>query len=106
MKIRRLISNVTVTTGELGSPMGRSEGSPRPTMAFAMAPAEVRAGQGSPQPSETATGLAPDLEGGQTADPRAADPGLIANRVYDLMKAEVRLAISRGDKPKTGWRKR
>jgi hypothetical protein len=103
MRIDTLTCNVTVTTGELGSPMGRSEGSPAPSMSFAMVPPEVQSGRGASQPSDLATAQAVDSGEGQTADPRTADPGLVANRVYDLMKEELRLAIMRGAKSRKGW---
>ena len=73
----------------------------RPSMAFALPAAESRA-ETAPEPSSTATenSTRTNLEATTEAssEPRKADPRLVADRVYDIMKQEIIIARIRGGK--------
>ncbi|HEX5322521.1 MAG TPA: DUF4157 domain-containing protein [Capsulimonadaceae bacterium] len=70
---------------------------PKPSMTFAM-PAPSPRAESMPEPSQTATQEhEAGGKGGKQATPsRGADATAVANRVYDLMREEIRLTRQRG----------
>lgn len=96
LKIKQLHCRVRITTGGRQDIQQPAAHPARPSLKFAMPAAEPRS-ETEPEPSQTAT-----QERGQTstrqpdADPARVDPQLVADRVYDLMREEVRIGRLRG----------
>ncbi len=96
-RIKKLNCRVTVRTGaKTKTQQQTSAKAVKPDMNFAMPQAEPR-GEGSPEPSQTAT-----EERGQMSTPKPAaspahvDPQAVADRVYELMAQELRHGRTRG----------
>lgn len=81
---------------------GKSPEAPRPTMLFALPNAPVVMETGG-EPSRTAKGERQQNEGRTEKDappaaqPTRADAKTVADRVYDLMREEIRLSKLRGE---------
>lgn len=95
MRIKKLQATIRVKTGMKGDLLQPEERQHRPSLAFAH-PQQASAGQTAPPPSQTAT---EEKSAGEkhesTAAPRSADARAVADRVYDLMKDEVRVMRQR-----------
>jgi hypothetical protein len=93
MKIKRLRCRVRVRTARKVSPQHQAAAPPRPSLLFAM-PQGTKGGEEMPAPSQTAT-KGDDREHGGVGAPDAAkraDAGAVSERVYELMREELRLA--------------
>jgi len=99
IRIKQLRCKVTVKTASAKSPLHKDEKAPRPEMLFAL-PQGASAMETAPSPGETATEErdAQKQSGGtrSPAEPRRADPKQVADRVYELMRDEIRLTRLRG----------
>lgn len=92
LRIRRLECNVTIRTGQRRDITQGPQGPENPSMAYAM-PFGGLGGESSAPPGEMALGdnAASSGQSQQSTSASAADPRAVAERVYDLMKDEVRL---------------
>lgn len=96
LRVKKLIARVRVRKGRQGNLLQQSEGPARPGMAFARPTPELSAEAGS-VPSQTASESHISEERQEaTATPRRADARAVADRVYELMKEELRLSRLRG----------
>jgi hypothetical protein len=99
IQIGELRCKVRVATSSQGLPTARDPGPERPEMDFAIAPT-MDGGGAQPSPGESATqGRPAEQEGEEStpkASPKAADPKVVASRVYDLMLEQIRLNRLRG----------
>ena len=97
--IKQLNCRVTVKVGGKEGALHKNEGPPRPSMAFAV-PKGGASQETGEAPSKTATEDEQRFlvagKKGPDAKPKRADPQMVANRVYDLMREEIRLARLRG----------
>lgn len=93
--------------GRRGSPANLLQRDPdpvRPDMAFLMPPTAHPSGDGGTMPAQRATERGTDafaaaahhLKSGPRPAPRQADPQAVTDRVYDLMRQELRLGRERG----------
>jgi len=102
--IRRLRCRVTVKTRGQEAPVTHQPAGPqRPSMHFALPEPEPRAEAIQPEPAQTVTEHAQGAaETEPETDVKKADPRLVADRVYDLMKQEIVLTRQRGGSQRTG----
>jgi hypothetical protein len=80
------------------SPLGAAEESPRPNLLYAMPNAPVSQ-ETAPLPSRTAEGQreqAEEQDRAPVARPRRADPKAVTDRVYELLKEDIRQQRLRG----------
>jgi hypothetical protein len=96
LSIRRLVCVVTVKGVEKKSPLNKDAKAARPDLQFRSPPAR-QAGQAGPSASESATEGKGSAAGKEPVSAAGVDPSRVAERVYELMKAEVRLARMRGE---------
>ena len=97
ISIARLVCNVTVKTGEKKSPLNKDAKAQRPDLQF-RAPESPKGGQAPASPAETATESKGPAAGQHEVSAAGADPLKVAERVYDLMKQEIRLGRLRGER--------
>ena len=95
INVRRLVCNVSVKTTEKKSPLHKDAKGKRPDMLFRAA-SQAKSGQGPPSPSDTATEDKGPASGDAAVSGAGADPLRVADKVYDLMKQEIRLGRMRG----------
>lgn len=95
-RIKQLHCRVRVKTGgnqQAHQPAARPV---QPALTFAMPQAEPR-GESGPEPSQTATQQRGQTSDAQpAADPAHVDPQQVADRVYELMREEIRHGRNRG----------
>jgi hypothetical protein len=96
INIARLVCNVTVKTGEKKSPLSKDAKAQRPDMHYRTAEPH-KGGQSPASPSETATEDKGPAAGKSEVSASGADPHKVADRVYELMKQEIRLGRLRGE---------
>lgn len=99
--IRRLRCRVTVKSGgREASATHRSEGANRPSMHFVLPEPAPRSEATRPEPSQTVTEHAQAVEAAPTPEAKTtinkADPKMVADRVYELMKQEIVQGRRRG----------
>ncbi len=94
VNVRRLVCNVTVKSTAKKSPLHKDAKSKHPDLKFREAGSH-QSGEGSPPPSETATEGKGPASGNAPVSASGADPHRVADKVYDLMKQEVRLGRMR-----------
>lgn len=95
VKVRKLKCRVRIAGKSQQESRLKDVDKERPSMTFALPPAEVRAEQPL-EPMETSSstsGVENDLEQSASIDPR-----LIADRVYELMRREIQLGRQRGER--------
>ena len=90
LNIRRLVCTVTIQTGEKKSPLNKDAKAPRPDLQFRTPPAR-QPGQAGPVGADSATESKGAAAGKETVSAAGVDPSRVADRVYEIMKAEVRL---------------
>lgn len=93
--VSRLVCNVTVKAKEKKSPLGKDAKSKHPDLLY-RAPAG-HGGQTPPVGSETATQDKGPASGRSEVSAAGADPLRVADKVYELMKDEIRLGRLRGE---------
>jgi hypothetical protein len=96
ISIARLVCNVTVKTAEKKSPLNKDPKAQRPDMHYRQAETP-KGGQASASPAETATEGKGPAAGQHEVSAAEADPHRVAERVYELMKQEIRLGRLRGE---------
>lgn len=95
--INRLNCRVRVETGGSQATIHASEGPARPQMEFAQ-PTPTSAPTTPPPPSQQASEQRGPAGEHEPRPAGRADPGRVAQRVYDLMVEEARLARMRGER--------
>jgi hypothetical protein len=93
--IERLRCSIVLRAREESSPEHAASGPDRPTLEYAV-PASQQATQAGPTPDETATERASRNDEETTPATRQADPRLVTDRVYEMMREELRTARMRG----------
>lgn len=96
LNVRRLVCVVTVKGEEKKSPLNRDAKAARPDLEFRAAPAR-QAGQAGPVGGDSATESKGAAAGKEPVSAAGVDPARVAERVYELMKAEIRLSRMRGE---------
>ena len=95
LTIKNLKATVTLKGSRLSSPLHEPPGPQRPSMEFAM-PITDSVLEGGPDPGKTATlGKGAASHRGPISA-RNADPGKVADRVYELLKREILFTKYRG----------
>jgi hypothetical protein len=94
INVRRLVCNVSVKSKEKKSPLHKDPKAKKPDLQFREA--APQSGQAPPVGSETATEDKGPAAGRAPVSAAGADPRRVAEKVYDLMKEEVRLGRLRG----------
>ena len=95
-RIRALHCLVRVRSGTRDVALHRDERPPRPALEFAM-PVAGTAAESLPLPSESASEERGPAAGKAAVSASQTDPGQVADRVYELIKQEVRLGLQRGE---------
>ena len=95
INVRRLVCNVSVKTKEKKSPLHKDAKAKKPDLQFREAP--TQGGQAPPVGSETATQDKGPAAGRAPVSAAGVDPHRVAERVYELMKEEIRLGRLRGE---------
>lgn len=93
--IARMQCVVRVTTGESHPLQHGGQAPDRPSLEYAMPMAEHTAETG-PVPNRTATEGRGPASGKSPISPSKVDPRKVTDRVYELMKQEIRMGQMRG----------
>lgn len=94
-RIRKLKSTITISAVQPGQADARSAPA-QPSLRFAQ-PAPASSGGDIETPSQTATEGKVGTGSNAPINAKSADPGKVAERVYDLMKEDLRIGrIRRG----------
>lgn len=94
VRIRRLRCRFTLRTGSRATDRHVAEGAARPQMQYSM-PASPNTSEGGLPPSESASGQQSATGANRPVTTQRADPKKVADRVYELMKEEARVARMR-----------
>lgn len=94
INVHRLVCNVSVKTKEKKSSLHKDPKSKKPDLQFREA--SPQSGQAPPVGSATATEDKGPATGREPVSAAGADPRRVAEKVYDLMKEEIRLGRLRG----------
>jgi len=90
LTIKNLKATVKLKNKKRESPLHEPPGPARPSMEFAM-PITEQVAEGGSDPGKTATLGKGAASGRGPISARNADPGKVADRVYELMKREIAL---------------
>lgn len=90
MRIKKLTTHIRLQTGQKKNPLHNSGATAKPEMTYASAPS-----MGRDQGDALAAEAVSQVNSAEAPKQKKPEPRAVADRVYDLWREEIRLAVER-----------